>query len=461
MGRRIAVDPITRLEGHGKIEILIDDKGDVEKVYFQVPDFKGFEKFCEGRAAEEMPALTQKICGVCPTAHHTASVKALDALFNVTPPPAAVKIRELMYHAFMFEDHLLHFYFLGGPDLFVGPHAPKGKRNFFGITEVLGLEAAKKLIRIRKQVRQLMARIGGSALYPVHGLPGGVSKALDENDRTTIQRVAKEALDFSKYSMKLFNELFLEGPAYSGLLKDDRFYHETYYLGMVDDTNRLNFYDGGIRIVAPDGNEHGRFEAGDFQNHLEERVETWSYMKPLYLKDIGWHGYRDGPGSGIYRVGPLARLNVAESISTALAQEECERMFDTLGGRPAHQTMAYYWARLVEILYAAEKMIELGDDEMLTRPEVRILPGEIVGEGIGVCEAPRGTLFHHYRTDRNGIVKGLNLLVATQNSAAAICMSVEKVARRLVEAGEMPEGEANMIEMAFRAYDPCLACATH
>jgi F420-non-reducing hydrogenase large subunit len=232
-------------------------------------------------------------------------------------------------------------------------------------------------------------------------------------------------------------------------------------MGLVDEENKVSFYDGKIRVVDPDGKEMTIFAAKDYLKHLEERVEPWSYLKILYLKDIGWKGFIDGKDSGIYRVGPLARLNVSDGMATPSAQAECEKMFDVLGGKPAHNTLAYHWARLIEVLYAAERMVELAEDDDITDPKVRNIPKETPKEGIGVCEAPRGTLFHHYKTDEFGILQTVNLLVATQNNAAPICMSIEKAARGLIKAGNVSDGILNMIEMAFRAYDPCLACATH
>ncbi|MGB9497341.1 MAG: Ni/Fe hydrogenase subunit alpha [Dissulfuribacterales bacterium] len=459
--RRITIDPITRLEGHGKIDIFLDGKGDVERAYFQVPEFRGFEKFCEGRAVEEMPTLTQKICGVCPTAHHIASTKALDDLFKIEPPVAAKKIRELMYNAFMFEDHMLHFYFFGVPDFVVGQDASKSERNVFGIIAKLGAEIGKKVIDIRKRVRGINATISGSPLYPVCGLPGGISKALSREDRDSIKAVTRDAVEFAKFTLKIFDDVVLKDKKYIDLITGDTYYHKTYYMGLVDEENKVNFYDGKIRIVDPEGKEVMIFAAQDYLKHLEERVEPWSYVKMLYLKDIGWKGFIDGKDSGIYRVAPLARLNVSDGMATSLAQGEYERLFGLLGGKPVHSTLAYHWARLVESLYAAERMVELAEDDDITDPKVRNIPKETPKEGIGVCEAPRGTLFHHYETDESGMVQKVNLLVGTQNNAASICMSIEKAARLLIRHGNVSDGILNMIEMAFRAYDPCLACATH
>lgn len=461
MGQRITIDPITRLEGHGKIEIILDSHNNVERAIFKVPDFKGFEKFCEGRAVEEMPTLTQKICGVCPTAHHIASSKALDALFQTTPPVAARMNRELMHNAFMFEDHLLHFYFLGGPDFFVGPEAAIDQRNIFGVIDQMGVEFGKKVLDIRRRVRGINAAVGGSPLFPVSGLPGGISKPLTLTQIDEIKVVAEDAVEFAKLSLRIFQDVFLKNKHYNKFLKDDVFSLKTYYMGLVDAKGHLNFYDGRIRVVAPDGRSFDEFEAPDYISRLEERVDPWSYLKVLYLKKVGWRGFVDGRDSGIYRVGPLARLNVADGMATPLAQAEYEKMFDALGGKPVHNTMAYHWARLIEVLYAAERMRLLASDEQLADPNVRNSVDQISKQGIGVCEAPRGTLFHHYEVDPGGFVQKLNLLVATQNNAGAICMSIEKAARHFVTGPEVSDSVLNMVETAYRAYDPCMACATH
>ncbi len=461
MSRVISINPITKLEGHGKIDIFLDDDGNVENAYLQVPEFRGFEKFCEGRPAEEMPVLTQKICGICPTAHHIAATKALDNLFKVDPPPAAKKIRELMYNAFMFEDHLLHFYFLGAVDFITGINSPKAERNIFGVINKVGVEIGRKVIDIRNRIRGLNALISGSPLYPVFGLPGGISKGLTEEDRKIIKDTVKDTVEFAQFSLKLFDDVVLKDKEYFELIKGDIYYLETYYMGLVDEKNKVNFYDGKIRIVGPDGKELLKFAGQDYLKHLEERVESWSYMKMLYLKKIGWKGLVDGKNSGIYRVAPLGRLNASSGMATPLAQAEYEKMFEVFGAKPVHNTLAYHWARLIETLYAAERMLELADDPELTNPHIRNIPQNAPQEGIGVCEAPRGTLFHHYQSDKNGIISKVNLLVATQNNAAAICLSIKKACGRLIKGDQVSDGLLNMVEMAFRAYDPCLACATH
>jgi len=459
--RRITIDPVTRLEGHGKIEIFLDELGYVDRAYFQVPELRGFEKFVQGRPAEEMPQITSRICGVCPTAHHMASTKALDALYQVEPPPAAKKIRELFYSTFMVEDHALHFYFLGGPDFVVGPTAPAAQRNVLGVIAKVGVEVGQRVIAMRRRLRELMALVGGKPIHPVLGLPGGVAKAITSDEQKQFQTVAAEAVDFAQFTLELFEDIVLKNAQYLDLILSDTYTHRTYYMGLVDANHQVNFYDGTVRVVSPDGAEWGNFRPAQYLDYVAEHVEPWTYMKFCYLKPVGWKGFRDGSESGVYCVGPLARLNVAEGMATPLAQVAFKDFFDRLKSRPVHATLANHWARVVELLYAAERMKELADDAALTEPEVRVLPTTTPREGIGAVEAPRGTLFHHYQTDERGLITKANLIVATQNNAARIGMSVEKAARQLIRGPDVPEGLLNMVEMAFRAYDPCHGCATH
>jgi F420-non-reducing hydrogenase large subunit len=461
MSKRITIDPITRLEGHGKIEIFLDDNGDVEKTYFQVPELRGFEVFSIGRPAEEMPRITPKICGVCPTTHHMASTKALDALYHIDPPPAAKKLRELMYSAFMLEDHTLHFFFLGGPDFVVGPAAPPAERNILGVIAKVGLEIAGKVIRLRRECRDVITHFGGRVIHPVCGLPGGISKPLKEEDRLRIVDVAKNGVEFARFALSIFEDVVLKNKDYVDLVTGEVYKHTTYYMGLVDKNNKVNFYDGDVRVVTPEGKEFARFKPNEYLHHITERVEPWSYVKFPYLKNVGWKGFVDGTDSGVYRVAPLARLNVSDGMATPLAQAEYERMYATLGGKPVHNTLAFHWARLIEALYAAERMLELAQDREITDPHVRNIPTAVPDEGIGIVEAPRGTLIHHYKTDSSGLITEANLVVATVNNAAAICMSIEKAAKSLIKGGKVSEGLLNMVEMAFRAYDPCFACATH
>ncbi len=457
--KTVTIDPITRLEGHGKISVFLDDAGEVERAYFQVPELRGFEKFVQGRPAEEMPQITSRICGVCPMAHHMAATKALDAVFHVDPPRAARLIRELAYSIFFVEDHLLHFFFLGGPDLIVGPDAAAADRNVLGVTRVLGIDAAKRVIAIRQRLRDLNTDIAGKAIHPVFGLPGGVSKPLNAETISKAKELASEAKEFTLGVLDVFESKIF--PAYADAVKSAGYTHATYYMGLVDRENRPNFYDGELRIIDPDGLDWRRFSGQDYTRVIAEHVEPWSYVKFCYLKPIGWKGFRDGSGSGIYSVAPLARINVADAMATPLAEAALDRFRSTLGGRPIHYTLANHWARLIETVYASERMVELAADPEILDRKVRTIPTEKPTEGVGIVEAPRGTLIHHYKTDEHGLITSANLIVATQHNAARIAMSVDRAAKDLIHNGIVTDGILNRIEMAFRAYDPCNGCATH
>jgi len=458
--RKILIDPVTRLEGHGKISIFLNDAGEVENAYLQVPELRGFERFCIGRKAEDMPLLTSRICGVCPVAHHMAGTKALDAAFNVEPPSAAKKLRELMYCGYYIYDHTLHFYYLGGPDFVVGPDAPPGKRNVIGVIEKAGLDIGKEVIKHRAYGQRITELIGGKATHPVCGLPGGISKALGEEERQEIEKMASSSVEFAKFTLKLFHDIVLGNSKYVDLIKSDAYTLKTYYMGMVDENNKVNFYDGKTRVVDPAGKEFVTFKPKDYLDHIAEQVEEWTYVKFPYLRKVGWKGFVDGPDNGVYRVGPLGRLNASDGMATPLAQEEHELMYKTLGGKPVHSTLAFHWARLIELLYAAERTLELSRDSEITSKEIRNKPGA-PAEGVGIVEAARGTLIHHYVLDENALIKDVNLIVATTNNCPAINMSIRDAAKGLIHGGKADQGVLNMVEMAFRAYDPCFGCATH
>jgi F420-non-reducing hydrogenase large subunit len=459
--KTVTINPVTRLEGHGKISIFLNDEGNVENAYFQVPELRGFEKFCEGRPVEEMPDITSRICGVCPEAHHIASTKALDAVFHVDPPRAAKKLRELFYSAFMVADHTTHFYVLAGPDFVMGPTAPKTERNIIGIISKVGLEVGGSVIKHRSDALDVVAMIGGKRVHPSCGVPGGVSKSITEQDRAKIEKIAESEVEFAQFTLKLFDDIVLKNKDYVNLITSGTYATETYYMGTVDEQNRVNFYDGKVRVVDPEGKEFAKYSPTDYQQHIAEHVEPWTYLKYPYLKKVGWKGLVGGKSSGVYRATPLSRLNASDGMATPIAQAEYKRMYDTLGGKPVHATLATHWARLVELEYAAERMLELSRDSEITSQNVRTIPTATPDEGVGIVEAPRGTLTHHYRTDKNGFVTGVNLIVGTTNNHAAISMSIKQAAEGLIKNGDVSDGILNMVEMAFRAYDPCYACATH
>lgn len=458
---RISIDPITRLEGHGKIEIFLDDQGEVENCYFQVPELRGFEAFCVGRPAEEMPRLTSRICGVCPEAHHMASVKALDAVFRVQPPPAALKLRELLYSAFYVTDHTTHFYALGGPDFIMGPDYPPAERNILGVIAKVGMQIGGQVIAARKRNHHVIEMIGGRTIHPVSALPGGMSHPITEAQRLEILDIARQNVEFAQFTISLFHDLVLSNSAYVEMITGPAYTLSTYSMGLVDENNKVNFYDGLVRVVDPDGVEFARYMPVHYADHVAEHIEPWTYLKFPYLKELGWNGFVEGKGSGLYSCTPLSRLNAADGMATPLAQAEYERMYDTLGGKPVHMTLAIHWARVIELLYAAERMVELASDPEVASPNVRTIPTKKPTEGVGIVEAPRGTLTHHYVTDDKGILLEVNLIVGTTNNYAPIQMSVKRAAQSQIHGGQVSEGILNRVEMAFRAYDPCLSCATH
>ena len=460
--QRISIDPITRLEGHGKIEIFLDERGNVANSYFQIPELRGFERFAVGRPVEEMAVITNRICGVCPEAHHMAAAKAADAVYHVDPPRPAKLLRELLYSAFYCTDHTTHFYALGGPDFVMGPDAPVAERNILGVIHKVGLEVGGKVITMRKYGHNVIEMIGGRKVHPCTSIPGGLSHGITEDQRVEIEGMGRWAIEFAQFSLALFNDVVLGNEAYRDLILGDIYHDRTYYIGMVDDKNRVNFYDGKISVVDPTGKRIGKYGPADYTDWIAEHVEPWTYLKFPYLKKVGWKGFVDGPDSGVYMATPLSRLNASDGMATPLAQAEYEKFYEALGGKPVHHRLAIHWARLIELLYAAERWVELATDREITSNNYRTLPTATPTEGVGIVEAPRGTLTHHYWTDERGVVTQANLIVGTTNNYAPISMSVSKAARAFIKEGTVvTEGLLNRVEMAFRAYDPCFGCATH
>ena len=463
--RKITIDPVTRLEGHGKIEIFLDEKGDVSNAYMQIPELRGFERFCIGRHVQELPVLTNRLCGVCPAAHHIASTKTLDAVFSAEPTATAKKLRELFYMGQYTHSHIAHFYALAAPDFVLGPSAPSNKRNVLGVVDAVGVPIGAEVIKHRSYGQKVQEIIGGRATHPVFGLPGGVSKQISEEERAQMEEMAKSCVEFGKFTVKLFHDVVLANKDYLGLiLNQDAYYLETYYMGMVDKNNKSQFYDGDIRVVDQKGKQVVKFKPSEYLDIIAEHVEPWTYMKMPYLKSVGWKGFVDGASSGIYRVGPLGRINVCEGYTTPLAQAEYEAFKKTMKDLgvtgPVHHTLAYHWARVIELQYATEHMLELAKDKSITSDDIRG-PWNPPKEGVGICEAPRGTLIHHYASDKDGLCTKINMIVATTNNYAAMNTSVRQAAKALIHDGMVSQGLLNKVEMAFRCYDPCNSCGTH
>jgi F420-non-reducing hydrogenase large subunit len=458
---KVTIDPVTRLEGHGKIEIFLDDEGNVANTYLQIPELRGFEKFCEGRRVEEMPNITSRICGVCPEAHSMASLKALDSVFHVEPSNPVKKVRELLYSAFQFADKVTNFYILSGPDFIIGPESNPEERNILGVINKVGKEIGISVIKHRLMGHKIIQLIGGRQIHSNYAIPGGISKPISAEESNEIRKMAEDMVSFSKYTLNLFDDIVLKNQKTLDMILSENFAIKTYYMGTVDKHNRVNFYDGNIRIVDPEGKEVAKYSDVDYQKYVEEWIEPWTYLKFPYLKKIGWSGLVEGRESGVYSAYPLARYNASEGMATPLAQEEYEKMSKSLGGKPVHYILAAHWARLIEMLYAAERTLELINDPEITEKDVRPIVTTTPTEGVGHVEAPRGTLTHHYLTDEKGIVKKVNLIVGTTNNYAPINISIKKAAKSVIKNGKVSEGSLNKIEMALRAYDPCMACATH
>jgi len=391
-----------------------------------------------------------------------ASCKATDAVYKVDPPPAAKKLREVFYCSHMIHSHIAHFYALAAPDFVMGPTSDPAQRNILGVVGKVGVAVGGEVLKHRAYAQQIQATIGGKATHTTCGLPGGMSRPITEQERLDFVEKAKSCVEFSKFSLKLFNDVVLSNKTYLDIILGDVYTMKSYYMGLVDKNNKVNFYDGDVRVIDPDGKEFARFKPADYLKHIAEHPEPWTYLKFPFLKQVGWKGFTEGKESGVYRVSPLARLNVADGMATPLAQAEYEKMYKTLGGKPVHATLVFHWARLVELLYASERLLDLCQDKEVASQDVRTLPTATPDEGVGIVEAPRGTLIHHYKTDANGMVTKVNLIVATAHNYAAMDMSVKKAAQGLIKKGvAASEGLLNMVEMAFRAYDPCMGCATH
>ena len=448
MNRKITIEPITRIEGHAKVTIHLDDEGKVERAYFHVTQFRGFEKFCEGRMYFEMPQITPRICGICPVSHHLASAKACDDLIGAEPPRPAKLLRELMHMGQIIQSHSMHFFHLASPDLLLGFDADPAVRNIVGIIET-NPELALKAVKLRKFGQEIISHVSGRRIHSNLAVPGGVNKALTVEERDALLGQIDEMISYIQEGIGIAK----------GWLEENRETVERFanfpsgYMGLVKD-GALELYDGTVRLKGKDGSILEEFDGANYLHYIGEHVEPWSYLKfPFYRK----MGYPDGS----YRVGPLGRLNVADKISTPLANEEFKH-FKALGdGRPVEPSLYYHYARLIEDLYAAERAKELLKDPDILSTDLRTEPGEFKGEGIGVIEAPRGTLFHHYWTDEEGKITRVNLIVATGNNNWAMCKSVEEVAKLYVDGERLTEGMLNRVEAAIRAYDPCLSCSTH
>lgn len=462
MTTQISIDPITRLEGHGKIVIYLDDDGAVEDTFFQIPELRGFERFVVGRPIEELPRIVTRICGVCPASHHMASAKAVDGCFGGEVAPLAHKLRDMYYQAHFIHSHIAHFYALAAPDFVLGPDADPATRNVLGVVHKVGLEIGAAVIGSRSKAQEIQRIIGGRNTQDIWCLPGGVAKGLKPEELEQIRPWVDELYDFTQFSLQLFRDVVLGNADYVDIIVNGPYTLDVHNMGVVDDDNAPNFYDGTVRVVDFEGNEICRYKAEEYADFVAEHVESWTYLKFPYLKKRGWKGFVEGIDTSLYCATPLARLNVADHMATPKAQEAFEEMFTTLGGHPSRALLANHWARLVEMVQNAETLKRYCDDPEITGTEFRVVPQQVTGEGFGIVEAMRGTLTHHYTCDERAMCTSANLIVGTTNNNAPIQMVTKKVASSLIKPGKEPDqGILNMIEMAFRAFDPCYSCATH
>jgi NAD-reducing hydrogenase large subunit len=447
--KKITIDPVTRIEGHAKIDIYLDDAGHVADTHFHVTQVRGFEKFTEGRPYYEMPSITARICGICPVSHLLASAKACDAIMTVAPPPTGIKLRELVHCAQFVQSHALSFFHLSAPDFLLGFDSDQARRNVFGLIEDHP-DAARSGVALRKFGQEIIEGLAKERIHASWIVPGGVNAPLSAEVRDRIlaglpaaRSMALRTLEFFKGILDRFNEEIASfGTA------------PTMYAGMVDNGGGLQWYDGLLqfkdaasKVVATD------IRARDYAQFIGEAALKDSYLKAPYFKPVGYP-------AGVYRVGPLARLNVAEACNTPEADRELAE-FRQRCGAPAHSAFHYHYARLIELLHALEKIgLLLNDDEILS-PHVRSHAAVNCLEGAGMIEAPRGVLIHHYKVDETGAIQWANLIVATGHNNLAINSSVAQVARRFVDGTKLKEGMLNRVSAVVRAYDPCLSCSTH
>ncbi len=460
--KKIEINPITRLEGHGKIAIFLDDSGDVKDAFFQVVEFRGYEKFLQDMPIEEIPRTVSTICGVCRGVHFTAAMKAMDEVYGVSPTPVARKIREIYYCSHYIEDHALILYALGLPDYIVGPEEDPKIRNIVGLIEKVGKDTVKDVLIKRSLAVKIFEILGGKPNHPVAALPGGWSKSISEEERDRIDSWADELIELGKITVKIFKDVVLKNEAYKKLITSDVYHVEVGYMGSVDEKGLITYYDGTQKIIAPSGKEVGSFTGEKYLEFIRERVIPWSYLKFPYNQKLGqWRGIEEGENTNLYSVGPLARFNIGKGMDTPLANEEFLELKNSFEKHPIHYIQVYHWARAIELLNAAEKIKKLINEPDITDKDIIAENPKITGKGIGIVEAPRGTLIHHYETDENAIVKKVNLIVATTHNNGPINLAIKKAAKHFIKKGKVDDGILNYVEMAFRPYDLCLACATH
>ena len=447
--QKITIEPVTRIEGHAKVTIHMKEDNTVDHAYMHVNEFRGFEKFCEGRLYFEMPQITARICGICPVSHHLAAAKAGDALTGQTPPRPANLLRELMHMGQIIQSHGMHFFELSGPDLLLGFDENPETRNIVGLINA-NPELTVKAVQLRKFGQEIIKTLGGRRIHPVFAIPGGVNKALTQQERDGILKNSDSAIDTLRIGLQIIKEW-----AERNMEDINKFaVFPTGYFGLTTPQNGLELYDGDVRLISREGMELERFPGIDYLEYIQEHVEPWSYLKFPFYKKLG---YPDG----VYRVGPLGRLNLAEKIDTPLANDELKIFKSLNNGKPVENTLYYHYARLIECLFAIERVSVLCDDPDILSTDILNTRQDFKGRGVGIIEAPRGTLIHDYTADEHGKLLKVNLIVSTGHNNWAMSEAVDSVAKTYVIGPEVQEGMLNRVEAAIRAYDPCLSCSTH
>lgn len=447
--QKITIEPVTRIEGHAKVTIHLDDAGKVEHAYMHVNEFRGFEKFCEGRMVFEMPFITPRICGICPVSHHLAAAKAGDAVMGCPPPRPASLLRDLMHMGQVIQSHGMHFFELAGPDLLLGFDHDPATRNVVGLIQT-NPELALKAVNLRKFGQEIIRILGGRRLHPVFAIPGGVNKSLKADERETILAGIDEAIETTKIGLSLMRDW-----ADKNMEDINKFaVLRTGYMGLVTPENGLELYDGQVRLVSNEGVELEKYDGANYLDYIAEHVENWSYLKFPYYKKLGWP-------NGVYRVGPLGRCNASDKIHTPMANEELKHFKGLSGGKPVENTLYYHYARLIEVLFCIENVRVLLNDPDIMSNDILNTRVDFKGEGVGVLEAPRGTLFHHYWAEPSGQITKVNLIVATGHNNWAMTNAVDSVAKTYITGPVITEGLLNRVEAAIRAHDPCLSCSTH
>ena len=451
MSKRILIDPVTRIEGHAKITIQLTDDGQVESAQFHVAEFRGFERMMQGRPLWEMPAITARICGICPVSHLIASAKAGDGLLAVQPPPAAVKLRRLMNLAQIVQSHALSFFHLSAPDLLLGFDSDPGKRNVFGLAESEP-QLAIGGIRLRQFGQQIIEMLGGQKIHPAWCIPGGVRSPLDVSQVAAIRERLPKAFETTQQALDTLTSITKRFTREVDVLGN----FPSYYLSLIGKNGEWEHYDGELRVVDDDRQVYiDRLPASEYRQLIAETVQPSSYLKSPYLRQLGEE-------AGMYRVGPLARLNVCERFGTPLADEQLARFRELApGGKAVRSAFHYHQARLIEIIGALERVEQLLDDGDLLSAHVQARAGVNSLHAVGCSEAPRGTLFHEYQVDSHGLIERVNLVIATGQNNLAMNRTVTQVAKEFIRSEEIPEGMLNRVEAGIRAYDPCLSCSTH